>query len=151
MQHMHLHLPLGLPYANWLLSQPWCPPKYKPIRRMVLNSLPGALWGATGDGQVKDGWSTGSQHGKQQRWSDLTFNPNYVNMAKKYETSTMSTSWIRFESTHQNMDNLAWHGLEDPNKAAYSPMEIYGRQTYQGRSSFRHATYALTHKTISRA
>ena len=36
---MHSHLPLGLPYATWLLSQPWCPPKYKPIRGMALSSL----------------------------------------------------------------------------------------------------------------
>ena len=44
MQHMHSRLSLGLPYAIWLLPQPWCPPKYKPIKRTALPSLPGHLW-----------------------------------------------------------------------------------------------------------
>jgi len=31
----------------------------------------------------------------------------YVKMAEEYETSTLSTSGIRIESTDKNMDNLA--------------------------------------------
>jgi len=39
MQLMHSLLPLGLPCATWLLTQPRCPPKYRLIRRMAFSGL----------------------------------------------------------------------------------------------------------------
>ena len=74
MQHMHLHLPLRLPCAlcNLAVTTTMMPAQVRtdlkngtvqPARTSLRNS------GKLGiDGQrAKYGWSTGSQHGKQQR------------------------------------------------------------------------------------
>jgi hypothetical protein len=61
-------------------------------------------------------------------------NPKYIEMAEEYKTSTMSTSSTRDEPTDKNMDNLArsFFGSQQ----AYSPMEIYARQTCQDKLHF---------------
>jgi len=53
----------------------WCPPMYKPSEERHcpacrdLSEEQRKTWRTDGQ-RAKHGWSTGSQHGKQQRWSD---------------------------------------------------------------------------------
>jgi len=134
---MRLHPPLGLPYAPWLLSHLRCPPKYRSIRRMALSSLPGPLRGATGiwhRGMESKiwlvHWEPTIDAGKMIR-----SNPNYVKMAEEYEKSTISTSDTRNEAIDKKIGQLGTERIGG-SQQAYSPMEIYARQTYQGQSSF---------------
>jgi hypothetical protein len=57
---------------------------------------------------VKYGWSTGSQHGKQEAAKMIRFNPNFVIMAEEDETSKMSTSGIRIEPSDKTW--ITWPG-----------------------------------------
>jgi hypothetical protein len=100
--------------------------------------------------RVRFGWLIGSQHEKQQRWSDLSLiRKNGWRVQDNHYVHLWHEKW-----THgQNMNILAWQGLEDPIRHtfkplgiflshwAYSPIEIYARQTNQGRIIFWHASY----------
>ena len=102
------------------------------------------LCGASGNSagqRAKHGWSTGSQHGKQQRWSDPTLTKYKNSWRVRGKHCCPPLAKLLNPQTHrQKMDNLAWRGLEDPNR--YSPQwKTNTRQTYQGQSSFRHAAY----------